>query len=119
MGARRRGFTLIEMLVVVSIIGLLIALILPAVQSARESARRLECVNHLKQVGIALAQHQSHLSYYPSAREGRWRRTPGSPPGLAYASPRQGFYDLLPFLDQVPLYNAFNTAIDTDRALLF
>ena len=112
MHAKARGFTLVELLVVVSILGLLIALTIPAVQSARESARRLECVNHLKQLGIGLGQHQSQYSYYPSGRRGRWRRVPASRPGVGYPYPRQGFYDLLPFLDQGPLYNSFNTSID-------
>lgn len=114
MGARTRGYTLIELLVVVSIIGLLAALIVPAVQSSREAARRLKCTSHLRQIGIALGQHESSFGHYPSGRKGRWRRTPGGRFIAAYEHPRQGFYDLLPFLEQTALYNSINSAIDLE-----
>ena len=62
---RRTGFTLVELLVVIAIIGLLVALLLPAVQAAREAGRRASCSNNLHQMGVALANYCSQFSVYP------------------------------------------------------
>lgn len=67
--ADRTGFTLVELLVVIAIIGILIALLLPAVQAARESARRVSCINKLRQIGIGLSNHETSYSAFPAGRD--------------------------------------------------
>ena len=97
---RHRGFTLIELLVVIAIIAILIALLLPAVQQAREAARRTQCKNHMKQLGLAFHNyHDQHKRFPPQAIAGGV--------GLAQDIDRNWCYAamLLPFLDQAPLYN--------------
>src|SRR5665213_2567978 len=96
---KRHGFTLIELLVVIAIIAVLIALLLPAVQQARESARRTQCKNNLKQLGLALHGYHDVFQIFPAAALGRC--TP-------HIVNMTGFTSLLPYLDQSPLYNALN-----------
>ncbi len=107
---KQAGFTLIELLVVVGIIGVLVGLSMPAVQAAREAARRAQCGNNLRQIGIALEGYNSSNGCYPpNATQGVDPRT-GLPIYL-------GFYSLhtrlLPYLDAVPLYDAINFATGT------
>jgi prepilin-type N-terminal cleavage/methylation domain-containing protein len=101
------GFTLIEVLVVIGIIGLLVSLTLPAVESAREAARRAECVNHLKQLGIALQNYEASINCFPPW--GTFSRT-GLNNGTGYssASAASAHCMLLPYLENASLYNAIN-----------
>jgi prepilin-type N-terminal cleavage/methylation domain-containing protein len=87
---RHRAFTLVELLVVIAIIGILVALLLPAVQSAREAARRVECQNHLKQIGLAIHNYESAYRSLPWGAKGGW--------GQAWTT------DILPFIERADLW---------------
>jgi prepilin-type N-terminal cleavage/methylation domain-containing protein/prepilin-type processing-associated H-X9-DG protein len=102
-----RGFTLIELLVVIAIIAVLIALLLPAVQSAREAARRIQCVNNLKQLGLAMANYESANSCYPIGAF--WINVVLEAPGLRHNWSH--YMGLLPFMEQAPAFNALNTSV--------
>jgi prepilin-type N-terminal cleavage/methylation domain-containing protein/prepilin-type processing-associated H-X9-DG protein len=103
----RLGFTLIELLVVIAIIAVLIALLLPAVQAAREAARRAQCINNLKQLGLAVANYESANGALPPTAICNTRSNTADPCFVSYPIiSMKG--RLLPFLEQTPLYNAFN-----------
>ena len=104
-GRRMRGFTLIELLVVIAIIAVLIALLLPAVQQAREAARRMQCKNNLKQIGLAIHNYESSHSRLPSCGEGTDYST--SPPSTWFGL-HSMFSQILPYLDQANTYQQFN-----------
>src|SRR6187399_915065 len=108
----RKAFTLIELLVVIAIIAILIALLLPAVQQARESARRTQCKNNLKQFGLALHNYHDTHNTFPGGVVGNAHEIGV---GLSSWVGWSGVSMLLPFVDQAPLYSTldFNVYWDT------
>ena len=108
----RSGFTLVELLVVIAIIGTLVGLLLPAVQTAREAARRSSCINNLKQLGIAaMNYHDARKAFPPGGRGyGMSSADPSTPnyPNNPTASNMNGMLLLLPFMEQQTLYSQFN-----------
>jgi prepilin-type N-terminal cleavage/methylation domain-containing protein/prepilin-type processing-associated H-X9-DG protein len=102
--ARRRGFTLVEMTVVCAILSLLIALLLPSVQSAREAARRAQCASNLRQIGIGLQNYVEAMGCFP-------------PNVLNFGKLPWSFFSvharILPYLDSRPLYNSINFSVGT------
>jgi len=104
--AGRAGFTLIELLVVIAIIAVLISLLLPAVQSAREAARRAQCTNNLKQLGLALANYESGMGSLPPGFSLQYD------PGVFYSDAGCHFVKILSYIEQGALFNAVNFNID-------
>lgn len=100
--ASRHGFTLVELLVVIAIIGVLVALLLPAIQAARESARRAECMNHLKQIGLAVQMHINTKKVLPTGRNGEDQKS------VSWA------YLLLPYLEENTVFAAYHAGARVD-----
>lgn len=110
---KRRAFTLIELLVVLLVLGVLIALLIPAVQAAREAARRANCMNNLRQIGLAIHSYESTHDCFPLGRmymyDPRYSR-----PDLPFGGPlndKSYLVALLPFVDEKPLYDAVNQSL--------
>jgi len=102
---KKKGFTLVELLVVIAIIGVLIALLLPAVQAAREAARRTQCTNNLKQIGLAVLNHESSYTLFP--RAGEHLVTVGQ---TTYKTQdfHSAFTQTLAYIEQSNVYNSFD-----------
>ena len=100
----RRGFTLVELLVVIAIIGILVALFLPAIQAAREAARRSQCVNNLKQVSLGAINHESAFRVFPSTGLGHgWVGDPNY--GHGPKQPGGWIYNTLPFIEEQTIHD--------------
>ena len=104
----RRAFTLVELLVVIAIIGILVALLLPAVQAAREAARRMQCQNHLKQMGLGMLVHHEAFGFLPGGGWG-WTWTGDPDRGTGKNQPAGWNYALLPYIEQ---QNVFDLGVD-------
>ena len=108
---RRDGLTLVELLVVIAIIGVLIGMLLPAVQQVREAARRIQCGNHLRQIGIALQNHHSGMMEFPAG-------VTGFQPLSSVAADRRNLawsVFLLPFMEQQNVFQRLNTDLAFDH----
>jgi len=110
---RRRGFTLIELLVVIAIIAVLIALLLPAVHSAREAARRAQCVNNLKQIGLAMHNYISTIDALPPAGSSH-ASTGSTVTNQPVSNPFSMKTRILPYMEQQALYNSINFSLDPE-----
>src|SRR5262245_15618622 len=109
---KRSAFTLVELLVVIAIIGVLVALLLPAVQAAREAARRMQCSNHLKQIGLGLQNYHDTFQSLPFGARARYVNTSGSTPAGQFWGP-SWYVGILPFCEQKPLSDLLESGMTT------
>ena len=113
MSRSKRGFTLVELLVVIAIIGILIGMLLPAVQAVREAARRVTCNNNLHQMSVAVHNYESSLGFFPDGGQNWWanRTKQASKPRLAPDQTWGWLYQILPYIEQGNLYYEANNAV--------
>src|SRR4051812_33233089 len=104
--ATRPGFTLVELLVVIAIIGILVALLLPAIQAAREAARRTGCSNNLKNLGLAALNHHDVMKHFPVSNGAAYS---GESPAGVYQSGAGWILNVLPQLEESVLYDQFKS----------
>ncbi len=107
--AQRLGITLLELLVVISVVAMLVALLMPAVQKVREASRRAQCMNNLRQIGLALQNYATDYGYFPNLHVGRVDNAAG---GLGRLDDFSPLARLLPYLDQGPVYESLNFSSD-------
>ena len=118
--SQRSGFTLIELLVVIAIIAVLIALLLPAVQQARESARRTQCRNNLKQFGLAMHNHHDTYRVLPSGGTAWWYHMTYTASGTPEIAPNQNGgwgFQVLPFIEATAVWQGANKTTNMDRSI--
>ena len=116
MTGSRRAFTLVELLVVIAIIGILIALLLPAVQAAREAARRAQCLNNMKQLGLGLINYHDTRRVFPASVYGYRACNVGAPTPSTTGLNNSGWMLVLPHLEQDAMTDNFNPKIATSTA---
>lgn len=116
---QNRGFTLVELLVVIAVIAMLVALLFPAVQAARESARRTQCVSNMRQVALALLNHHDARGYFPHGNYNYIDGTDSTPePYNNMQDRRCWFHETLPYIEEDALFNDFDTYMQTNRSAL-
>lgn len=111
--SRRAGFTLVELLVVIAIIGILVGLLLPAVQAAREAARRMQCSNSLKQLGLSLHTYEATYRRFPARKNGTNSGFNGTERVSNNGGRLAGFIALLPYVEQAPMFQAIQAGDPT------
>lgn len=109
--SKQRAFTLVELLVVIAIIGILVSLLLPAVNAAREAARRTQCMNNVRQLGLAVLNYEGANKTFPISYG--YQHDEGQNPNAKVRSGQGWFVSLMPFIEEQALYDRFQTALES------